>query len=191
MSFSIAAGGDDGNVMVNDMTGSSGGTPAPYPPTGAATSSATGPVVGVRRAGPVFGGYEVRVGLVRFDTSGLPDNATVTGASLKLYVTSAASADGRSLVGEWYPANWPIGAADYTSGAATTALTGTAIQSLAGNQTNTLALQNLGSVSTTGYTALRLEISGGQPTGENSVYFAAFENGSQPGAQLVVTYTLP
>ena len=50
----------------------------------------------------MFGGYEVRVGLLRFDTSALPDNATVTGATLKLYVTSAASADGRSLVGEWY-----------------------------------------------------------------------------------------
>ena len=107
-------------------------------------------------------------------------------------MTGAGSADGRSLVGEWYdPANWPIDAADYTTGAATTALAGTAIQSLAVNQLNTIALQNLGSVSTGGYTALRLAISGGQPNGENVVYFAGFENGSQPAAQLVVSYTTP
>jgi hypothetical protein len=190
MTFSIGAGGDDGDVFVNDMTGS-GGPPAPYPPTGSAQAS-NWSGVGVRRGGPLYGGYEVRVGLLRFDTSGLPDNATVTGATLNLYVTGATSADGRSLVGEWYdPANWPIDAADYTSGSATTALAGTAIGSLAVNQVDGFSLQNLGSVSLTGYTGLRLEVSGAQPTGDNGVYFASYENGSHPAAQLTITYTTP
>jgi hypothetical protein len=43
-------------------------------------------------------------------------------------------------------------------------------------------------VSTTGWTALRLHVSGGQPAGDNYVQMAAFEN-SNPVAQLVVTYT--
>ena len=60
----------------------------------------------------VFGGYEVLVPLLRFNTAALPDNATVTSATLRLYVTGKADADNRNLVGEWYSgASWPIATA--------------------------------------------------------------------------------
>ncbi|HUF83979.1 MAG TPA: PKD domain-containing protein, partial [Acidimicrobiia bacterium] len=184
-SFPVAVGGDDGYVYSNSMGGSGA-----YPPDRPPVVSSTWGEVMVRRSGPLFGGYEVRVGLLRFDTSALPDGATVTSAVLRLHVTGGTSADARSLVAEWYdPSAWPIDAGDYTATAAGTAHAGTPIGSLALGVQNDLPLQNLVEISTTGLTAVRLHVDGGQPTGENKVSFAALENTSQPEAQLIVTYT--
>jgi hypothetical protein len=160
-----------------------------YPPVEAPSADSGASTLGIRRSGPSFGGYEVRVGLLRFDTSPLPDGATITSAKLRLYVVSRTSANNRNLVAAWYPAaSWPIDAADYTATAASTAHAGTAIGSLLVNTQNELALQNLSSISTTGSTGLRLHVDGGQPNGENGVWIAAFEN-SLPKAQLEITYT--
>ena len=49
-------------------------------------------------------------------------------------------------------------------------------------------LVGLGSVSTTGSTGLRLHLSGGQPSADNYVQVAAFED-SRPEPQLVVSYS--
>jgi hypothetical protein len=57
------------------------------------------------------------------------------------------------------------------------------------NQLASFSLSGVSAVSTTGYTALRLHVSGGQPAGDNYVQMAAFENNSRPAAQLVVNYT--
>src|SRR5712691_6424937 len=184
--FTVAAGADDGDVSVNNM-----GAGTAYPPTGAPAPSSNRSSFGVRRAGPVAGGYEVRTGLLRFNTSSIPAGATITSASLRLYVLSRASVNGRTLVAEWdNGAAWPIDASDYAATASTSASTGVAIGSLTVNAVNTLSLQNLGSISRSGYTTLRLHVDGGQPTGENGAFFAAFENGTVPAAQLVVNYTL-
>jgi hypothetical protein len=130
--------------------------------------------------------------LLRFDTSALPDGATVTGATLRLYVTGRTSANARSLVGEWFSAaNWPIDAGDYSLNAASSAYAGSPINSLALNAQNDLALRNLASISTTGSTGIRLHVDGGAPSGENNVFFASFENTSLAKPQLVVTYTIP
>src|SRR5262249_44390908 len=69
LTFAPAVGADDGDVSVNDM-GSGGG----YPPVGSAAPWSTGTVFGVRRGA----GYEVRTGLVRFNTSSIPAGATIT-----------------------------------------------------------------------------------------------------------------
>jgi hypothetical protein len=53
---------------------------------------------------------------------------------------------------------------------------------------NALVLSGLSSVSTTGWTGVRLHLSGGQPAGDNYVQMAAFGN-ANPVAELVVTYT--
>jgi glucose/arabinose dehydrogenase len=186
--FSILAGDEDGNVFSNSMGAGSGA----YPPDGAITTSTAWTGVLVRRSGPLFGGYEVRTGLLRFDSSAIPDGATITSATLRLHVTSATTADARRLVAEWYnPALWPIDAGDYTATAASTAHQGTPIGSLTPGAQNDLPLQNLAQISTTGLTALRLHIDGGQPTGENGVSFTAFEHATLPQAQLIVSYTAP
>jgi hypothetical protein len=166
------------------------GTGLGYPPATSPDPSASGTSFAVRRAGPIFNGYEIAVGLVRFDTSALPDNATVTSATLRLYALSSTSADNRNLVAEWYPgSSWPIDGADWVGTASSSASTGTPLRSLAASAYNDLSLSGLSAISTTGYTGLRLHVSGGQPTGENNASFASLEAGAATAAQLVVNYT--
>ena len=181
VTFSVTAGGDDGDVSVSGPQ--SGG----YPPSGSAAANTTGTLLTAGRR-LAFGNYQVLTGLLRFDTSSLPDGATVTGVKLRGYLTSVADADDRTLIGEWYSA-WPIDAADWTLTSGTNALAGTDITSLSKNSTVELTLANPGNISLTGYTGLRLGISGSQPGGDNHVQFATLEHPSRPEPQLLVTYT--
>ena len=187
LTFAVAAGADDGDVKVNNMLSG-----LPYPPATAPIVTVDGTTVGMRRSGPTFSGYEVRVGLLRFDTSSLPDGATVTAATLRLHVTGRTVTNGRSVVGEWYDAaQWPLDGADYALSAASSAHAGTPLASLAVGSQSELLLQNLGAVSRTGSTGIRLHIDGGEPNGENGLYFASSEHATLPEAQLVVSYTTP
>src|SRR5439155_13028215 len=104
------------------------------------------------------------------DTSALPDNATVTSATLKVYVTAKADADDRSLMAEYYSSsNWPIDPADYSLSSSGNALSGADITGITVGSVNSFALTGLTGISTTGYTGLRLHVSGGQPNGDNLV----------------------
>jgi thermitase len=180
VTFTVSAGGDDGDV---------GPSRAPtYPPATPPNPFTNGSIFTAGRR-YVFGGYDVFNGVVRFDTSAIPDTATVTSATLRLYVTAKANADGRNLVGEWYDAaNWPIDASDYTLNSSGSAFTGASIGQIRAGATNDFSLGGLASVSKTGYTGLRLHVDGGQPTGDNYVQFASFES-TLPKPQLIVTYT--
>jgi hypothetical protein len=129
---------------------------------------------------------------MRFDTSALPDDATITSAKLRLYVTAKTNFDSRNLVAEWYPSsNWPIDSSDYVLSAAGTALAGADMSSITTGATNDFSLTGLSSIATTGYTGLRLLVDGGQPSGDNYVQIASFDNPTFPEPQLVVTYTTP
>jgi glucose/arabinose dehydrogenase len=183
--FGVAAGSDDGDVE----RGSSA-----YPPGAGAT-----PFVGtgdrsvlVRRSQTPYPYIPVRTGLLRFDTSSLPDDATVTSAELRLYVTGKADADGRSLRAEWYPSgNWPIDAADWALADSGSAHAGTALASIVVGQEKRFALTGLGELNLRGASALRLHISdaGVAPSGANDLAFAAFEDPTLPEPQLIVRYT--
>jgi hypothetical protein len=139
-----------------------------------------------------FGDYEVLVGLLRFDTSALPDDAVVTSATLRVFVTEQRDADDRLLVGEWLAGSaWPIDGSDFALAVGTSALAGVDVTGLTKNASYELPLTGLASVSRTGYTGLRLGISGGQPTGDNLVQIAALEHPSRPEPQLVLAWTRP
>jgi hypothetical protein len=184
MTFGVAAGGDDGDLQVRSAAAQG------YPPSGGAAVSSTGSVATAGRR-LAFGNYSVLVPLLRFDTSGLPDGATITSATLRVFVTGKADGDNRSLMAEWYPASsWPIDAADFSLDSTGSALAGSDITAITVGGVNSFVLTGLSSVSTTGMTALRLHVSGGQPAGDNYVQMAAFEN-ANPEAQLVVTWTTP
>ena len=93
-----------------------------YPPVGTPSYLAARSFFTVGRRA-VFGSYYVFVGLLRFDTSALPDGATVTSAELRLHVKGKADGDNRGLVGEWYGAsNWPIDGGDWSLNSSGTAL---------------------------------------------------------------------
>jgi hypothetical protein len=178
--FSVAVSGDDGDLR---LTGAS------YPPSGTVAGSSTGNFVTSGRRS-VFGGYDVFNGLMRFDTSAIPDGATVTGATLRLHVTGKQNADNRNLVAEWYDSvNWPIDGADYALDSSANALAGFAIAQIPVGSQNDFALTGLGSLSKTGFTGLRLHVDGGQPSGDNYVQIASFDHATLPEPRLVVTYT--
>jgi len=182
----VAAGGDDGFIEKGDSG---------YPPSASAAAQVTTgySALLVRRSWTPYSYEPVSVGLLRFDTSGLPDNAVVTSATLRLNVLSATSSDNRSLVAGWYSAaNWPIDASDWTLADDNSAVAGVPL-SVVKLGDNDFQLQGLSNISTTGMTGLRLAISGAAvpPTGENGVNVASFENGSAPPARLIINYTVP
>ena len=135
-------------------------------------------------------GYDVYAGLLRFDTSAIPDDATVTGVTFRAQVMGKVSADGRNLVGEWYdPAGWPIDAGDYALNSSAMALAAMSIAQIVAGAQNDFPLAAPASLSKTGLTALRLFVDGGQPTGDNYVQFASYDHATLTEPQLVVTYT--
>jgi hypothetical protein len=184
--FAVAANGDDVYVR---------GTNTFYPPTTITADPADPPdrsYFYVER-GKFGADYFVDVAALRFETSSLPENATITQAVLRFRVTARVNADGRSITADWYSsANWPIGTGTYTATAGTDAHAGTSISSLTAGADNDLVLLNpAANINLSGYTGLRLHISGGIPTGDNSVAIVAFENTTFVEPRLIVTYTVP
>jgi hypothetical protein len=132
-------------------------------------------------------GYWANIPLLRFDTSSLPDNAQLTGASLLVQVTGGSNDNARNLVASWN--SWNGTSADYS--VASDALAGVALSTLVSAGIKTITLDNATGVSKTGNTHLKLAVSGGQPSGFNGLTIAALEHTTAQEPRLVVGYTLP
>lgn len=182
--FGVSADFEDGDVERGDSS---------YPPrthdaTDGGTSNAT-MLVRRSKASPSY--HPVRVALLRFDTSALPDDATVVSAELRLYVTVRNDTDGRKLVAEWYPASaWPVGASDWALDDVSSAHSGTALGAITLGQQNAFPLQGLAAIDRKGTTALRLHVSGSAtaPAGPNDLGVATVEHASLPAPLLTITY---
>lgn len=179
--FSIATGTDDQTAYKSASV---------YPPTGSVARYTTvGTLyVGRNKAGAT---YEVDAGLLKFDTSSLPDNAEPTSAVLRVVPTFVANTDSLSFVAEWYV--WNGTDSDYTATSSNTAHAGTALSGITQNSSRDFTLQNLsGNISVTSYTYLRLHVtqrtSDAAPTGNNACNIAALEDVTYAEPQLVVTY---
>ena len=145
----------------------------------------------MRRSQTPFPYIPVTVGLLRFDTSSLPDSATITSAELRLNVTMKSDSDARSLVAEWYPAaNWPIELGDWAFADSSTAHVGTPLSALTVGQRHAFLLRNVASVDRIGMTALRLDIDGSAsaPTGPNDLGLASWDDATRPEPALIVRY---
>jgi hypothetical protein len=178
--MAVGVSGDDGDVSASG---------ASYPPSSLEWNTAGSVLTAGRRF--AFGGYENLVGLIRFDTSTLPDNATITSAKLRLFVTGKADANNRNVVAEWYPtSSWPIDPTDYALTSSANALS-TDLTTLTVQASNDLTLTNLASISTTGTTALRLMIDGTQPSGDNYLQIASFDHPTLTEPRLLITYSTP
>ena len=185
VTVTLASGADNGEVDVN------GAQSAGYPP-----SSAPAPYVGVTMTAArrlAYGGYGIYEPQLRFNTAGvLPAGATITSATLKVFVNRLVNGDGRNLVADWLPAAvWPLSAADWALAPVGDALAPVAVGSLAVGAVNSFSLTGFSNISTSGYTSLRLQIDGGQPAGDNYVQFATYQDSTAPKPQLVLTYTTP
>ena len=176
--FSIAASADDTNLF---RTG------AAYPPVTTDGGNQTTNIWLVPQKILDAGTYKTEVEFIKFDTSSLLDTATVTSASLQLYMGSIGNADARSINFEWYTWTTPAHPTDWAETVGTTAAVITIASLIVG--VNTIALSNApANVSLTGNTGIRFGVSGGQPTGLNEVYFAAFDHSTEQEPRLVVNY---
>lgn len=138
------------------------------------------------------GTSEVDCSFIRWDTSAIPDDATITAATLRVYVTGVgANPDSRSLVGDWYDfGGEPSVDADWTASVGTTAVAGTALSSFSLYSWSDISLSNPdANINKTGYTGIRLGVSGAAGTADNYVAFAAYEYDPTKAPELVVTYT--
>lgn len=173
--FQIATGTDDANTL---------GSGASYPPAYSSGESAGSAVVVSRTL--TGGTFEIRNGLLRWDTSPLVDSISVSGVQIILDITSLNNADTRNLTADWYDWGTSEDSSDYTSTAATTALN-TALSGL-NVGANTINLTDFSGINVSGYSSLRLHISGTQPTGNNSISFTNYNTTPALSAQLVVNY---
>lgn len=175
--FNVAASADDAMIACSSST---------YPPgTPNNFSSQTEQIDAVIRRLDVAT-FIVRTAVIRWDTSSLDDAAVIVGATLRLRVNFKSDADSRSLVAEWYSYDGSISDADYASTASSTAHAGTTIASITTGQDNDFALQNLENINLSGYTGIRLHISGGEPTGHNQVDWASFDHTTLTEPRLII-----
>jgi len=172
--FPVSTGTDDGYTT---------GQTTSYPPpciavdTGQTAQSMTKTVFGST--------YISNVSYVRWDTSVIGVTSAVTGAEFNFeFSSSSTDANARNLNAEWYSSsNWPIDCADHTDAVGTTAFTED-ITTLS----SPVTLGTLTSINQTGYTGMRLGVSGGVPTGNNWVLFHTSESTTGTELQLSVTY---
>ena len=191
-SFGSVASGDDGFVRLQ-------GTRYPLSAPGDTVNSDLDRVVMHRTLLPASGYYGY-VGLLRWDTSVLPDNATVTAAWLRAFINGADDTDGLSLTAGWYP--WASSAGstvnDWTGTPESSALAGVSVATIVPQVFTNMnfELGNVGQVSVTGVTSLRLHISqragDAAPTGKNDVQLQATtaDSGSVQIPTLIVCYTI-
>jgi hypothetical protein len=179
--FSVAASGDDATVY---------GEGASYPPSATGCEAATETRLKNFRSGGGSPAYQVYNSLMRWDTSALADDATVTGATLRVRVTSVYDNDGdRSFTADWYDWGSSCDTGDYSATAQTNAHAGTDLGTISTGSKD-FALTNVAAnVSLTGYTYLRGHISGGSPSYGNAVNWASYDDTSYAEPQLIVDYT--
>jgi hypothetical protein len=180
--FSVAASGDDG------YTQTSAGT---YPPGGTVTVNTNGITAFVANNLETVT-YIVRNGHLRFNTSSLPNDATVSAATLRLFTraSSYGDTDARNLIGEWSDPG-VIDSADHTTTPGSDAFSVDLTSVDHADATYDIPLTTPTNVNLTGYTGFRIGISGGEPTGINQLVFSTLDHTTQAEPVLIVEYTAP
>lgn len=186
--FNVAASGDDGYAFKFG---------AAYPPvTNSGNNSAAETLFCVRSKDTLnlYGGganqYFISNGLMRWDTSSIPDNANILSANLIIRLITLTDGEGdRSFTADWYEPG-TVGNEDYQEAAGTNAHAGTDLGSLVNGADNTLALMNLSNISKAGYSGIRTHVSGGTTELYNEAIFAAFDHATLTEPRLEVIYGL-
>lgn len=179
--FNIAASADDQWVYKNSG----------YPPSSAMARETSTTDIWVERSPS-----ELVNGLLKFNTSALPDNAVISDVVLRCYVLINANADSLSLTAGWYA--WDgASASDYSASPETSALSGVPFSGITTSTDNNFTLTDTSGwphVSRTSYTYLRLHVSqrasDATPSGSNLLTFASYDHTTLTEPRLLVTYTL-
>jgi hypothetical protein len=189
LTVSIGAQDQDGFSAKEGVTGA-------WPPAGSTvtTTNITNDFGGTTRKASFDAGFnENSVSLLRFDTSGLPDSATISAAVLRLSITGKATAEAFPLNVEHYDSGAGISDDDYTvtPGSTGAQVASATWQAWATSGTVDISLGNLSSISTTGITGFRLGFVGTPSTGgdfDTRIHFAEFGHATRQIPQLIVTY---
>jgi hypothetical protein len=183
--FKTAAVGDEGDVNKSGF---------PYPPPSCGGWSDSGStIVPSRSSNAKPDEFYTTNGFMSWDTSSLPDNATIASTTLKFYTRSKSNMNSRSLTADWYSA-WPIDCSDFSDSAQTSAIGGIPLTDIPTPDASTIVTLSGSAtgVSRTGRTGLRTHISGDQPLGYNSVEIYQVGNPYNMGnPDLNVTYSVP
>ena len=174
------------------------GTGLPWPPTGPGMNwwgSDQGIVMHAKNT--TANGNSQLLGILPFDTSGLPDDATATAATVRLYATTVENPNALKLNAQWqsigtgeclnakYP-DW------YTETISGDAMDSMLVSSLNPNFYNEITLTNVNNISASGVTGLTFGIgrANWSPTQDAPQNFVNFDGKDQANpAQLVITYT--
>jgi hypothetical protein len=190
MTIAVAAGAADGYAWITDPdTGI-------WPPVANPGSDTTEISANPRKVRHIaFSFIAIQVGLFRFATSSLPDDAVISAATLRISPLALATDEARTLDFEWYEPG-TIDTGDYAENAGTTAASVAAAtwQAWATSGTVDVTLSNPdANISKTGFTGLRVGISGGAPpagvTNDTRIEIASLEHTTRDEAKLIVTYT--
>lgn len=181
--FSITANADDGSGYYQS---------ASWPPSGGTWTNTTGGSGWVSKI--VSGDYFNDITLLRFDTSSIPDDATIDSAVLKLYCISKQDVGSYALVGDYYDfGGTPTVAGDWVETASPSIWSALDLGSITTSAVNNITLTDLTGISKTGYTGIRLTLSSGTPVDaslEGSLEFAMLDHATLQEPQLEVTYTV-
>lgn len=170
------ASADDGHITDEALS---------YPPDGVGAIVDTSNTRLFLRRSLSGGTYSIAVAPVRFDTSSIPDDATITLAELELFIFDALSDDDRSIVAEIFT-NFPIDESDWAGTAPGSPIAEQIVSGLTVGTYETLPLASLAVINKTGFTGFRLHVSGIEPTGENRVDVTSVDGTDPP--RLRVTY---
>ena len=132
--------------------------------------------------------HSIGVALVAFDTSGIPNDAIIISATLRLYITTLNfNMDNRSVVFEYYDFD-EIGVEDFTSTVGSNAHSGTLISDIIAvdDAYFDFPLQNINNINVAGGTGFRGHVTGGIPTGPNFIDFNDTEIGNAAILEVVV-----
>lgn len=186
--YTVCAGAAANDGVVNKLNSGA------YPPTTATVVNTTFTSNSARRTW-TGSSYGEQLVAMRWNTAALPDAALVSSATFAFDVTGKSDTDGLNLTGQWY--NWSpaIDASDYAELNGSSAFA-VPIASLPTTVTTTaVPLSDLGSISLTGYTYLRVGVSqragDAAPSGVNDVSLRMYENTAGAGPVLRVCYVLP
>lgn len=129
---------------------------------------------------------------LRWDTSSIPDSATITSAVLKIYVQSQSFPDTVKVAFDFYDfGGTPSTSGDWQQTPAGDAIAAFGAGTLTDGVVNSISLTGLTGISKTGFTGLRGSTDSRPTAGPGGTYvnFASYDHASQPAPQLEVTYT--
>lgn len=179
--FDLAVDANDGYLYTESSNGA-------WPPSGSPVPAMSGGVV-LTKQGDDFSELN-RTGFLRWDTSSIPDGATIKSVVLRMWASSRAGTI--QLKGDylssWHGSGGNVpNATDYvTDIPGTSIFTPKAISAFTLNAWNVIALNDLSGISKTGYTYIRLAL-GAFSSGSEQIGFDSIGQSRPP--RLSVTYT--